>query len=38
MECEIYTEIAERNARRSMSEADIVDWFENYQDNKDKDN
>ena len=30
MECEIYNEIAERNAKRAMREADIVDWFENY--------
>ena len=28
MECEIYNEIAERNAKKAMDEADIVDWFE----------
>ncbi len=35
MECEIYNEIAELHNRRAMQEADIVDWFENYEDSED---
>lgn len=31
MECEIYNEIAELKAMKSMEEADIVDWFEVYE-------
>lgn len=33
MECEIYNEIAELKAKKSMEEADIVDWFEVYEEN-----
>jgi hypothetical protein len=33
MECEIYNEIAELKAKKSMKEADIVDWFEVYEEN-----
>ena len=32
MECEIYNEIAELKAKKSMEEADIVNWFEVYED------
>ena len=35
MESEIYNEIAEWKSRKSEIEADIVDWFENCEDNKD---
>lgn len=36
MECEFYNEIAENNARRALREADIVDWFEVYEDSNQK--
>lgn len=35
MECEIYNEIAELSNRKALREADIVDWFENYEDSED---
>ena len=34
MESEIYNEIAEWKSKKSEIEADIVDWFENCEDNK----
>lgn len=33
MECEIYNEIADIHSKKTMLEADIVDWFENCEDN-----
>ena len=36
MECEIYNEIAENNAKKALREADIVNWFENYEDQESK--
>ena len=34
MESEIYNEIAELRGRKSEIEADIVDWFENWEDSE----